>query len=130
MAGDQGRPTKYEPDTDEKAKKFLAKGHSVRACSAHLGVCEDTIHEWRKVHKSFSEAIKMGVNLGLVYLEELMLACAAGSKKNISLRALELPLRTRFHEIYSEKQRIEQDISIKAFEIVPYEQDSPISETD
>lgn len=82
-----GRPTKYrkeycqaivdfftveefEEHTEQKAtasgkvvevtKRTPAGFPSIQGFAASIGVCNDTIYEWRKHHVEFSEAIKKG----------------------------------------------------------------------
>lgn len=54
-----GRPTKYDPAFCEMAIEFMAEGYSKEALAGHLQISEDTLYEWIKVHKDFSEAIKI-----------------------------------------------------------------------
>lgn len=55
---DAGRPTKYKPEYDEEIVKLASltiKNHMYRI-AAGWDVCVETLHEWRRVHLSFSEA--------------------------------------------------------------------------
>lgn len=54
----QGRPTKYKPEYDEKLVIHMAQGLSFEAFAGDIDVNQDTLHEWVKVHPSFSEAKK------------------------------------------------------------------------
>lgn len=57
-----GQPTKYKPEysTDKFVAKYVryatTKRELVSLCgfAVYIGVCEDTLQEWRKVHKEFS----------------------------------------------------------------------------
>lgn len=53
-------PTKYKPEYDEQAYKLCLLGHIDSELADFFEVNEDTIHEWKKVHKSFSESVKKG----------------------------------------------------------------------
>ena len=61
-----GRPSKYKPEyaTDEFIALFIEhckdKEELVSHCglAVYLNVCEDTIYEWKKVHKEFSVSLK------------------------------------------------------------------------
>ena len=55
-----GRPTKYKPEYDQQAYKLCLLGHTDAELAVFFEVNEDTIHEWKKVHISFSESIKSG----------------------------------------------------------------------
>lgn len=55
-----GRPSKYKPEYDEQARKLCLLGSTDVELADFFEVNEDTIHEWKKVHTSFSESIKKG----------------------------------------------------------------------
>ncbi len=55
-----GRPTKYDPAYCEQAEKLCKLGATDVEMADFFGVCEDTIHEWKRVHPEFSESIKSG----------------------------------------------------------------------
>lgn len=56
----EGRPTKYDPTKNEWVEKFCKLSATDADLAGFLGVSEDTIYEWKKVHPEFSEAIKRG----------------------------------------------------------------------
>ena len=58
--GKRGRPTSYKPEYDDMAYKFCLLGATDAKLAVLLSVNEDTIHEWKKVHPSFSESIARG----------------------------------------------------------------------
>lgn len=62
-----GRPTKYKP---EYAERDYMQGYfdeckeeekliSICGYSCYIGVCEDTLYEWAKHNKPFSESLKI-----------------------------------------------------------------------
>jgi hypothetical protein len=55
-----GRPSKYRKEYASKLKKYIDdncdKGGSFRDFSTEIGVHYDTVFEWAKVHKEFSDA--------------------------------------------------------------------------
>lgn len=55
-----GRPTKYKPEYDDLAYKYCLLGATDAELATFFEVNEDTIHEWKKVHRSFSESLKKG----------------------------------------------------------------------
>jgi len=59
----QGRPSKYKPEFDRLAYKLCLLGHTDAELAKFFDVNEDTIHEWKKVHNSFSESILEGKEL-------------------------------------------------------------------
>ena len=60
-----GRPTKYTQSMCDIVTEEMAKGASQCEVSASLGICEDTLYEWKKDEKKpeFAEAIKRGSEL-------------------------------------------------------------------
>lgn len=55
-----GRPTKYLDEYAEQARKLCLLGATDAELADFFEVNEDTINEWKKVHKEFSESIKRG----------------------------------------------------------------------
>jgi hypothetical protein len=55
-----GAPTKYQTKYNKKAYKLCLMGATDADLAEFFDVCEDTINEWKKVHKQFSESIKKG----------------------------------------------------------------------
>ena len=53
-----GRPTKYKPEMCANIVRLMGKGLSKKASCAELGIVEDTLYEWAKVHPEFSESLK------------------------------------------------------------------------
>ncbi len=58
-----GRPTKYQAAYAEQARKLCLLGATDIELADFFEVHEDTIYEWKKVYKKFSEAIKKGKQL-------------------------------------------------------------------
>ena len=112
-----GRPSKYNPEFCEIVESEMAKGHSVTACAATIGVTKSTIYEWKKVHKEFSDAISRGYSLGLKYFEELLIGKMNGSKRNVDTSCLIFALKTRFHKEYGEIQKLDHSGEIKVNQI-------------
>lgn len=55
-----GRPSRYLPEYDEEAKGLCLLGYTDVQLAENFGVCEGTIHEWKKKHPSFFKSIKEG----------------------------------------------------------------------
>lgn len=52
--------SKYKAEYDNQAYKLCLLGATDKELANFFNVCEDTIYEWKKVHPSFSEALKNG----------------------------------------------------------------------
>lgn len=57
---DAGRPTKYKKSFAKQSQKLCLLGAIDKDLASFFEVNEDTINEWKKVHKDFSESIKEG----------------------------------------------------------------------
>ena len=55
-----GRPTKYKDEYCSQAEKLCRKGFIDTEIADFFGVNIDTIYEWKKRHKEFSDALKSG----------------------------------------------------------------------
>jgi len=55
-----GRPTKYNRVDLKQAEKLAEKGFIDQDFADFYGVNIDTIYEWKKVHKEFSDTLKSG----------------------------------------------------------------------
>lgn len=64
-----GRPTKYQDSFVDEVDKYIATtGHGtmhmpkIESLAIRLGVCKDTLYEWAKEHKEFSDALAKLMN--------------------------------------------------------------------
>jgi transposase-like protein len=65
-----GRPSKYNSKLCEEVTRFMAEGYSKQALAGKLGISRDTLYEWCKTHKEFSDTIKRGEAQSLLYWEQ------------------------------------------------------------
>ena len=68
-----GRPTKYKPEYCDELIEFM--GDYLSPCSfdsfaGKIGINQDTLYEWAKVHKEFSEAKKLAESRGKYVRED------------------------------------------------------------
>jgi len=71
MPKGRGRPTDYRPEYCEKLVKHMSEGLSFECFAAQLNVCRDTLYEWGKKHKEFSDTKKIGLEKCLEFWEKL-----------------------------------------------------------
>ena len=64
-----GRPSKYKPEMCGQVIELMKEGASLVEVAAELGICKDTVHEWKKTNDEFSESIKRGVKLRAAWWE-------------------------------------------------------------
>ena len=73
------RPTKYNVELTPKLAYWMAHaGLTDIQMAEELGVNEDTIYEWKKVHPAFSEALKSGKETPDAQVESALLKKALG----------------------------------------------------
>jgi len=65
-----GRPTKFKEEMCDIAYGVLSKGGSLSKVAATLEIHYDTLCEWRKIHKDFSDALKLGLVKAVVVWED------------------------------------------------------------
>lgn len=67
----RGRPTKYLKKYDKEIVKWMSRGFSITSFAGKIGVNKDTLYEWIKTHKSFSDSIKKGKMAYVKYWESI-----------------------------------------------------------
>lgn len=73
-----GRPTKYKSEYCEQVEKLCKLGATDKEIAEFFEVSEDTIHEWKHVHKEFSESLKAGKALADANIAERLYQKAMG----------------------------------------------------
>lgn len=66
-----GRPSKYDPKFCDMLIEHMAEGYSFETFAAKIDVNQDTLHEWAKVHKDFSESKKIAFAKCQIFWERL-----------------------------------------------------------
>lgn len=109
----KGRPPSYKKEFCEIAKLKASQGFSVPVIAMYCGdVDRQTIHDWANVHDDFSHALKEGRAKRLERLEFMLTCHQSGHKtkdfdpKSSNLTAIIFELKTRYHEDWSDKQKI------------------------
>lgn len=60
LGNNGGRPTEYKPEYAEQARKLTLLGAIIPELADFFEVSNQTIHNWRKQHSEFFDAIKKG----------------------------------------------------------------------
>jgi hypothetical protein len=76
-----GRPTKYDPKYCEELVEWMSKGMSFESFSGTIDTHRETLYEWAKQHKDFSDAKKLGREKSLIFYEKLGLSAQMGKIK-------------------------------------------------
>jgi hypothetical protein len=77
-----GRPSKYDEAHCAVAESILAQGYSEAVLAGELGVCLDSITEWKNVHPEFSASVKRGRALGAKVWEDRLAKLADKGEGN------------------------------------------------
>lgn len=64
-----GRPTKYRKEMCDQVPALMAQGMSLCELSAELGITRETLDQWRKSKRRFSDAVKKGLELSQCWWE-------------------------------------------------------------
>lgn len=78
MSNPVGRPCLYEDRFCEMVIDCLSQGHSLVRFASDIGVCRETISDWRKKFPSFSVACKKAMSKSQQYWENELKKCARG----------------------------------------------------
>jgi len=108
-----GQPTKYKPEYCKLAEETLGKGFSIAGVAANCGVSRDTIYEWAKQHKPFSDSIKKGFELGQQWFENILHMKLKGEStegfdaRQSDTTLLIFAMKTRFYKDYGNKDKLD-----------------------
>lgn len=94
-----GRPTKYSPEFCDMVLEVMSQGYSKEAVAGHLEISKDTLYNWEKEHKDFSDALKRGVELSRVFWEKIgieHITHFAKSGKQLNATAWIFNMKNRF----------------------------------
>lgn len=73
-----GRPSKYKKEFCEMLINHMKQGLSFESFGGVIGVAKDTLYQWVKKHKEFSDAKKIGTSFTILYWEKLGIAGTLG----------------------------------------------------
>jgi hypothetical protein len=116
LPGEWGRKSEYKPDYCQQIVDYMSQGYSVGSFGAHIGVTKTTIYEWFNVHPEFEEAHELGKQMAMKFFETMLMSSMTGTipkqladkgSKKIDITAVIFALKTRFHQDYSEKTKLE-----------------------
>jgi hypothetical protein len=91
-----GRPSLYKPEYCELLEGHMKSGLSFEAFAGVVGVSRDTLYEWKKVHKEFSDTIKRSVECSLLFWEKMGIAGMTGQIKGFSAAIYCFNMKNRF----------------------------------
>lgn len=118
------RPTDYRKEYCEMLIKHMAQGLSFKSFGGIVDVCEDTLHEWVKVHPQFSESKNKGMLKSMVMWEKVGISGMMNEIPFFNDRIWRLNMINRFRVDWSDGTKNENKDSIKTEVIVKYASDS------
>lgn len=96
---ERGRPSKYKPEYCDRLIAHMGKPASFESFASQVDVDRDTLYEWRKVHKDFSDAHKKGKMACLNTFEmQLRLIGSGKLKGNIAAVIFHMKNLTTFRD--------------------------------
>lgn len=110
-----GRPSKYDPAFCETAEETLAQGFSEAVLAGELGVCLDTITEWKNVHEDFSASVKRGRAKGAKVWETRLANLASTGEGNAT--GIIFGLKNRVPDLWRDKTETEHSGGVKVTRI-------------
>jgi hypothetical protein len=72
------RPTKFQPEYVEQARKLAELGATDREAAEFFNVSESTLHLWKHTHPEFSESLKVGKETADARVEQSLYRRALG----------------------------------------------------
>ena len=90
-----GRPTTYKPEYCDLLLDHMKSGLSFESFGAIADCCEDTLFEWLKKHKEFSESYKKGISYSRKFWEDLGLV-GTTEGKNFNATTWIFNMKNRF----------------------------------
>jgi transposase-like protein len=95
----------YNEALCEKTIQILSTGKSIAALAHLLGVCRETIYEWRDKHPEYARALKKGRDACQLYWEDIGQEGIQGDIKNFSATAWMFTMKNRFRDDYKEDKQ-------------------------
>lgn len=88
IANPVGRPSAYKPEFCQMLITWMKKPRSYESFASVVGVDRDSLYEWEKKHKEFSDAKKKGRMACQATCEALLIAQSSGQIKGGSTSSL------------------------------------------
>jgi hypothetical protein len=106
----------YNEGVCDMAVSILGAGKSIARLASSLGVCRETIYEWREKHPEFDKAFKQGKEAAQAYWEDIGEDGVMGITKNFSASAWIFTMKNRFREDYRDDKDDKKDDAVSVLE--------------
>jgi hypothetical protein len=94
---------KYKPAYCQHAIDFMAQGYSLTAFAGDIGVCRDTVLEWRKKYPEFADAVGIGQARSALWWEDCLRGAASGTLEKYNAASIIFGLKNRIPDDWREK---------------------------
>lgn len=105
-----GRPSKYDPTFCDLVIELGAEGKSKAQIAAALGISRETLNQWKKSNKPFSDALKTAHDLALSWWE------TAGqmnmTRQGFNATAYIFQMKNRFREDYNDASVVDHSVNV------------------
>jgi hypothetical protein len=115
-----GRPTKYKEEYCNKLIEHMAEGYSFDSFAGIVEVHIDTLYEWAKVHKEFSDAKHIGTAKSMAWWEKIGRMGMVNEIPFFNDRIWRLNMINRFRTQWSDGTKNENNDKVKTEIIVKY----------
>lgn len=106
----KGAPSKYKKVYCEGLVAHMKDGLSFESYAAIIDVHRDTLYEWVKVHKDFSDAKKKAVDHCMLFWERVGVAGATGKLPGFQTGAWVFNMKNRFS--WTDRQELTVELSL------------------
>lgn len=106
----------YNDTMPARARDILSRGKSIARLATDLGVCRDSIYEWRDKHPEFAKALKQGLDACQAYWEDIGEAGVVGDLERFAGTSWMFTMKNRFRADYKEDKNEPNSIGDKIVE--------------
>ena len=115
-----GRPTKYKEEYCQKLIEHMAEGYSFDSFAGIVEVNIDTLYEWAKVHKDFSDAKNIGTAKSMAWWEKIGRMGMINEIPFFNDRIWRLNMINRFRSQWADGTKNENNDKVKTEIVVRY----------
>lgn len=83
-----GRPSEYLPEYCQAVIEYMGQGYSLTAFAGNIRVARDTVYNWIKLHREFSDAVSRARSARVAALEVKLLRSRKGAETSAAMFAL------------------------------------------
>ena len=118
--GKVGRPTKYKEEYCEMLIEHMAEGYSFESFGGVIEVAEDTLYEWAKVNKNFSDSKNIGTQKSMIWWEKVGRKGMMNDIPFFNDRIWRLNMINRFRSKWTDGTKNENNNNVKKEIVVRY----------